>query len=392
VKVKISAAIIFVTGSLYGQDYRPGFIIKANGDSLTGFIENGTVKKNSKVCFFKAQRGKAREAFTPDELSAYGILDYKYYDSKTISVEGGEKKKAFVEVLVKGRVSLYRYIDEFYLEKDSIFLLPRAKGREIETDNGRFTITDKKYVGLLNYFFKDCDLKADKTSYNEKALIYLVQNYNRCKGAAGTVHKTSRAWTHVTANVFFVYDNSSVKLTGFENYSIAPSTSMAFGGGIAVSAPKITDKTFVCLELWYIKKIFQGYSESSYNNSVTRSDLYIHPDFLKIPIGIKYNFLQESNTPFVKAGFSQYFLTSVSAKVMEDKETSGLVVTTDYQLTLDKRNQTGVWIGAGYIRQLNHLASLFTEVRYEMNNGFVEDNLISHSSGTSFNILFGLRF
>jgi hypothetical protein len=171
----ISCLLILVITSLNAQDFRTGFIIKVSGDSIGGFVENNTSKENSKVCYFKAKRGAKKVAFLPSELKGYGVIDYKYFKSKEIKLADGQKKTVFLEALVKGKASLYSYVDSYYLETDSVFLLPRPTVKEVYRENASFLKKDARYIGLINIAMANCGLKADNTAYEEKDLTYLFK-------------------------------------------------------------------------------------------------------------------------------------------------------------------------------------------------------------------------
>jgi hypothetical protein len=388
-KFFLSAVFALVFCATFGQDYRPGFIVMANGDSLKGYVDNAAPKKNSAVCSFKTSLNAEKQTFGVDELKAFGIDGYRFYESRLIRI-GDRKERAFVEALVKGRVSLYKHLGLFYLSKDSIFLLPPPRDKEVIVGNSKYLVADSRYIDLLNMAFVDCKMKNGKPRYYEKGLTDVVQRYNECMGVPVTTPKTSKSWTKISARGFVAFDQASVNLSGFENFSMNQSRTVPFGLGIDISSPRISDRTFFLLEAWRINKSFQGYSEETLPNSLRRTDIYFNSNFIKVPIGLQLNLKRESSTPYLKFGFSQYFLTSFSASAISETEASGIVMTYRYSVPVNPRNQSGIWIGAGYSKRMS-LVSLFAEARYERNNGFVSGNGLS-SSGSAFNILFGLTY
>ena len=97
------------------RDFRPGYIIKNNGDSITGFVSYGTEKSNTRQCFFKERKKVKYTAFTAGEIMRYGFIEDKLYISMTLPQEwAGEmdefpKEKVFLKSLVTGPLGLYRY-------------------------------------------------------------------------------------------------------------------------------------------------------------------------------------------------------------------------------------------------------------------------------------------
>jgi hypothetical protein len=361
-----------------------------NGDSLKGFVDNATPKKNSTVCSFKPSLDGEKKTFGVDEVKVFGIFGYRVYMSKLIPT-GGQKERIFAEVLVNGKASLYKHLGLFYLDKDSILLLPRPKDKEVLVGNRSYLVTDSRYVELLSAALADCAFKVGKPRYYEKGLTDVVQRYNQCLGVPVTAHKTNSPWTKVGVRGFVAFDQASVSLKGFENFSMNQSRSIPFGFGIDISSPRISDRIFFLLEAWLVNKSFQGFSEEILPNSIRRTDIYFNPHFVKVPVGLQLNLKHMRSTPYLKFGFSQYFLTSFSATAISETEASGTVMTYRYSVPVNQRNQAGVWIGAGYSKRLSFVR-LFAEARYERNSGFINSGNGSNSSGSVVNILFGLTY
>jgi len=392
--------ITFIVSSIgfslaVAQDFRQGFIVKINGDSVSGFVDNGSDKNNSRFCVFKPAKRSKKVKFLPNQLVRYGFIDDKLYESKEIITreKGGSRKSLiFMEVLVKGQVSLYLLEGEFYLKKDSLFLLPKAVKEEVKINDRTYLKISTKYVSILNIAFADCNLTANQTKYEERSLTYLVQNYNRCKGVTATVFKTQMPWAQLNASIFTGVDRSDIRLDGFSDYAVKNSISMPIGAGLEFSSPRISDKSYLNLELWYVKKFFQGYSESYSLSNTVRNDLFFEASLLKIPVGIRYNFLQESHTPYIKCGLVQYITLSVSARVISESENNGVVTTDRYDVPINNRNPYGIWVGVGYTKKIASKVSGFIDVRYEKNKGLGDSSVNSSSSGSTVNLLFGLKF
>jgi hypothetical protein len=238
----------------------------------------------------------------------------------------------------------------------------------------------------------DCDLRADKIKYEEQGLTNLIQNYNRCKGVVGVTFKTKKPWARLNLNIFSGIDISNEKLDGLSTYSMSNSISMPVGASLEFSAPRLSDKSYFDLELWYVKKFFQGYDESGSLSYIIRSDLFLDASFLKVPFGFRYNFLHEGHTPYIKLGLVQYFTLNVSAQILSEAENSGVVSTYRSDMTLNSRNPYGFWIGAGFTKKISSKVSGFLEVRYEKNNGFTSPSANSSASGSAVNFLIGLKF
>jgi len=372
------------------QDFRPGFVLKLNGDSVAGFIQYGSSKANSRFCNFKPTKNGEKIKYAPEDIHGYGINDDKFYEARNISKKGSEFY--FLEVLVRGKVSLYKNIRVYYLEKDSLFILSDAPQSVVNVDGVTYNSSTLKYMGVLNYVLSDCNLKADKVAYQDKALTNLIQNYNQCKGALGLTYKSKKPWTKFSGSILTGVDLATVQLDGFNTYSFKQSVSVPLGVGIELSAPRWSEKNFLSLELWYDKKFYQGYSETSSNGSTTRSDASLATSFIKMPVGFRHNFLKEINTPYIRFGLVHYFMIKATGTVLSETENNGVVITDRSDAVINKKNTNGYWAGVGYSMKVGGRFLALIEARYEKNNGFSSPTPGSNSSGSTTNFLIGLRF
>lgn len=387
----LALVLIFSFKSL-AQDFRAGFIVKLNGDSINGLINYKSDNANSKYCIFKATRKSKTEKFKPENLKKYGFIEDKNYESYQLLTPEKTKQPVFLETLVKGKVSLFKYNDIYFVKKDSLILLPKDKENEVIVNGVRYSTNDSRYKGLLNIIMIDCQLKADQINYKEKDLTNLIQNYNRCKGTVGLTFKSKKPWSKITPLALTGFDLSSVKLDGFSEYSFKQSISSFIGLGLENSFPRINEKIHFIVELWYFKKFYQGYSQTETSYGPTLNDLYIHTSFLKIPIGFQINLASEASTPYFKAGLVKYFLLKSSADILSEANSGGTIFTTDSSVSFDKKGPLGFWFGAGYQRKINRLFTCFLEGRYDSNNGFTNSSVNATSSGRTLDLILGLKF
>lgn len=392
-KIYILTAFIvccFISTTLYAQDYRPGYIVKNNNDSISGYVAYQSLGKSASQCLFKTKRGIKPTKYGPNDLQHYGITGDREYASLTLP--GSADGKVFCNVLVKSTLSLYRYGKAFVIEYDSVILLPTPEDKQIETWKGVMTGKDNRYVGILNYIISDCQLDANATAYTETDLTNLVNNYNRCKGQAPT-YKKRRPAVKMNYSVFASYVLSDMNMYVQDPINFESSKTVAGGIGADLSAPRIFDRLFITFEAWYIKSLYQAYKEDHFNGDERHRDIYMDFSYFKAPIGIRYNFFGGTNTPYVKAGFTSFFLHKSSVKTIVEKETSdGTVLTTEIDGGYDLKNPRGIWFSVGYDRDIFRGIRVFTEFRYERADGFVGTAIQSFSKVQNYNFLFGVRF
>jgi len=330
-------------------DYRSGFIIKSNNDSIPGFVLYRKASSSYDFCFFKETKGSPEQKFAPDDLKAYGYVDDRRYETKTLKLKG-ERKKVFAEILVKGKASLYLNDITFYFEKDSLVELPINKRIVVEGEDWNYTRESKKYVGILNLQIADCKLNANEVNYSQRNLIDLVQKYNQCKGGKGIVYKKNLPWTKLYPQVFTGFSTSNLNVDGYASDVFKTSNTIIGGGSVDFSSPRINSKFFFSIEGWYVQNLYQGYSESQQSASQVREDLVIDVSYLKVPLGLRFNLRKDDQTPYIKFGVVKYYELKSSLKIISERESNAVVTTSLAQQTLDSRNLRGFWLAVGYTK------------------------------------------
>jgi hypothetical protein len=388
---QICIAVLF-PASLFAQDYRAGYIIKNNTDSVSGFIEYSAEKKSSSVCKFRSSRKHKATAFTPEELRAYGFYGDKRYESMQIP-DSTTKGKVFIKVIVRGPINLYQYRKTFLVRKDSLVQLPTPKSKVIDTDNGKRTREDSRYKGLLNFLLSDCKLSADETRYTESSLTNLINNYNRCKGLE-PLYKKPKPIFKVNFNLTAGYNSSDMTIDLPDPVALNKSNTVVGGLGVDLSSPRIFDRIFFTIDAWYVKNLYQGYYQKKAGSDIIHTDLQMEFTSIKLPLGFRYNFLKDVNTPYIKGGLLVSFLTNHTYEKIEERETLyGEVITTksgeeDYLQNLPK----GVWFGVGYNQKISKNLQLTIEFRYDKGEGFVGTPIQKFSEVKNYNFLLGIRF
>ena len=175
---------------LYSQNnYRPGFIITLQKDTLYGEIDYRTDIMNSKRCIFRSlDNGEKPLTYHPFEILGYRFTDDgKYYVSRNIELEYGIPQAVFLEYLLQGIKSLYYYemegdIPIYFIEDNNRLVkidAPQlAKNQVMGT---QFKSQTDQYIPLLRYAFKDCPNLAphiDKAHFNRKELMKITKEYH----------------------------------------------------------------------------------------------------------------------------------------------------------------------------------------------------------------------
>ena len=110
IKIFTSFLMIFLFLQCYSQaDFRKGFVILNNNDTISGLIRNGSKKENSLKCVFIQNTESDKTIYYPDNIKTYRFTDGKYYVSRKI--KSSDTEKIFLEFLFDGISDLYYYSD-----------------------------------------------------------------------------------------------------------------------------------------------------------------------------------------------------------------------------------------------------------------------------------------
>lgn len=393
--------------SLTAQDYRPGYIVKSKSDSISGFILYKAGNKEY-YCSFKVSKKSEAVSFSPDNLLGYGFNEGGKYVSLVLPGSGSSGDKVFVRVLSEGPLTLYRYGKSFFVKKDEILELPYPTSQIVDpveigattaqkrAINNKMEKKDKRYVGVLNRLLADCRLKADEVPYYEKELTAIVNKYNRCKGFTQSNVKL-KPLSRLNVGFLGGYVTSALEVK--ESAVVPFSTSdVNFGrsktviGGISLdlSSPRLYDRLFLTIEGWYSKSVFIG---TDYEAG-SLQDITIDVSSVRMFLGMRYNLLHESHTPYLKVGISGTITQDLNLKsTLETENPNGDVFySDDLSGTYFEKKVRGYWFGIGYDQLVVGKMKAFAELRMERADAYFGTPITPDSKLNTLSVLVGIRF
>lgn len=154
---------LFSITALSQGDFRQGYIIRNNGDSVAGWVDYRNAKRSERVCTFKSSPKAPKEKLTPKDIKAYGIIGDRIYVVKTLPVLNGNPVTGFVNFLADGALKLYSFQGIYYVETDSIILLPPTYSKDVTVKGKAYKQTVKPYINILNRLLAPCQLLATRT-------------------------------------------------------------------------------------------------------------------------------------------------------------------------------------------------------------------------------------
>jgi hypothetical protein len=257
-----------IVSSVYAQsNYRSGYIIANNSDTIYGLIDYRSENRNMKVCGFKnSETGKEVE-FLPGSIKGYRFSDGKFYVSKYI-FNTHVQDTVFVEYLLKGIKNLYYYsklnYEAYFVENENGELVEMRNDEvTIIKDNVEYRRKDKRYIGMLNVAFSDCPeilSEIPNARYTHKSLITISKKYHdyMCDDEECVIYEKSMPLFVVELRPSIGYQSSSYNF-GFENSrreNVDVSISPNIGLGFNIFVPRFNEKLSVLIDLQMNKDEF----------------------------------------------------------------------------------------------------------------------------------------
>jgi len=272
-------------------DFRKGYIITSNLDTIRGTVDFRGDMKNSENCIFKNNEDKTT-TYHPGEIYGYRFENGKYYISKFVKEKNGTVKNLFAEFLVEGAKDLYYFRDMagfHYLldyKSDTLTEIPYDV-KDIRKDGKDYQYESKQYIGYLKEYFKDCpSLYAEidrikKPEFNNLIKLTKDYHYKTCSDSSCIVYYQPKPLFKVA----FEPQYGAWALKGYDYTSIT-------GGLLYIWLPRANERLFLKTGLSFAKYTYSG---SSYS-------------YFRIPIQIEYLFPDGLIRPKFDVGFNYYSL------------------------------------------------------------------------------------
>ncbi len=328
----IVSICLVAANSLYGQsEFRPGYIINPDQDTIYGQIKGNSEARNARTCVFRSGDDADQTRFSPDDIRAYRFTNGKYYVSTTVE-EDGEKKQVFLEYLVNGMANLYYLKEEnsetYYIQKDG---------------EDALAITD---IRLLKATFSDCyeiQSTLDKATLSHKSLVSATVKYHDyvCDGEVciNYTREASRLWIEV--GPVMGYSMNKLNFQGsplFETFGFGSSQVPVFGLMLNLGSDRLGQHFSFQVGAEYSKHQLQAYTErpgTEYYIDYYSYDVRLESSLLTFTLGSMYAFSGKRIKPFLGGGlmFSKFIKPDFSYTEMA------------YFINWDPDQESNTWIG-----------------------------------------------
>lgn len=385
------------------SDYRSGFVITQNGDTLSGLVNYREKAKAFRSCDFKISAEQTETTYTPDQIKGYGFVDDKFFQSREVSIKDQPVQTVFIEVLVRGTLTLYKFEDVYFVEKGDEGLQQLInETKELYVDGKRVLKSTNDYVRTLNMLVFDCEKlrgKVENVTLGEKRLTNLVEDYNQCKGTSSTTFKAKKPWIKAAIGITGGLEVSNIN---FERYlggykylqsDFEVSRSPVMGVSFDLFYPRLHERISLHGDLLYTSAAYDGFSQySPHSNSTESNFVTIELQQVKFPIGLRYTFPARKLTPYITAAMSNVFHLSTETKWVQVVESGSYVNRYEFEFFKIRNRQFGFSGGLGISKSISSKLDTYMELRYEQTNGIVPFSMMGLGSKiTNFQVLIGIR-
>lgn len=404
-----------VTTNLYAQsDFRDGYIVKNDNDTLYGLIDYRGNIANSKKCIYKESVNAEKQVFSPGDLKAYRFTDGKYYVSKAIEL-GKANDLVFLEYLINGIVDIYYYrdlnTDHYLIDKgDGVLLELKNDEREVIVNGETYLKNSNEYIGRLKYIFMESpsvSKKVEGISLDSKSLIKIAKDYHNemCTNEACIIYEKKMPKMKVVfgfgplvgLSVINVSINQVPDNYDYLKYSNF-STDYAPSAGFFIKAGMPNLNKNLHLEYSGSFSKWNTATHNSYiepvNNMTYTNDISLKQNSFNNALHVKYEYARGKYRPTLKLGFfKNYFFNTDSTRELDLKWSWGETYynSVSHENPFSKSDY-GISMGAGVIREISKNCGAFLDFKYQRGAGLLSNINLKDQYTDNFSLSFGIQF
>lgn len=378
------------------SDFRKGYIITLENDTINGLIDYRDGTKNFETCSFKKNENDEIVDYRPSKLNGYRFKDDKYFKPRRIENQDGYQEYAFLEVLISGSVSLYKHKSTFFIEKgDSSFHKLETETIETFSNGEKKQRVSKKYLGILSFLLSDCsELRKEIQSVglSEGPLMKIVKKYHKLQNLEYSIYRAKQPTLKLSIGIYTGVNISNTKFSSERN-NFNHLVEGNFENGTPIIGlnfnlffPRFSGKISFLTGFSYLSQDYFS-SHKVVKSPITEiNDVSMQIKQLKIPFGFQYTFTKRKFTPYINLGLSTIINIQSSASWIQDSENNNVVVTKEENPLALKSTQIGFWGGLGVSKAISPKLDAFFELRYELTNteSNFEDGFININGNSSF--------
>ena len=365
------------------RDYREGYIITHEWDTVYGWVDYRGDIRNSQVCSFKESENGQATDYSPWDIVGYRYNDSKFYISKNVGSDDAPKR-VFLEYLVNGMASLYYYKEDnvnkhYYIENFGQLHELKIDEQVVEIEGVVRVRKINSYVGVLQATLNVWEMRDEigKAKLEHSSLINIAKNYHQytcTDGSECIIYRSKhlmalRIGPVVGANlsnlkmmegVFFQGDDGIVSILDKKYYKFDPSTNFTVGVNMNLSMPRVNEKLFLQMQAIYTKYYFFR----TYESYISATDVHVSSNALQMGLAFKYEYPRGKWRPTLAAGGVLMWLPDGSIKEITDRYSLDLVRSSSEQIDFQSKFMYGFEITPGVHYYLANDMIVFVQAQY----------------------------
>ena len=267
-------------------NFLKGYYITSSQDTIHGYIDYRSERRNYSLCIYRESLNSKSVNLYPKDIIGFTVDNKDFYETHSFKSKKGEELYGFFKVLVRGKLSLLRYVSRYFVKEANNKVSEISKTSEITEE--RKLKEDYAGLGLLIFLMNDCE-ETSRTYLEKKYTsnidyIEIFKKYNQCVG--GQFQTTQKIVIHphfdfgLQASPTF---NGFKFNTSAENVTFDNQLSASGGGFVSIFLPKVNERVRLVAEVTYNR--YNGYAYFSFDNS--NNDLFIDYSSLKFPLLVR---------------------------------------------------------------------------------------------------------
>lgn len=373
-KINLLTCLFFLLNITVYSQFKNGYIVKNNNDTIYGYIDFEGSIKNSEHCSFKLSEDSAISVYYPEDIKAFRFTDSKYFSTFEI-ITNNVQKKVFLEWLIKGKASILIYTPDiksrYYilLENDSLYELKNTE-QFIKKNDAVFKSNKEEYKGALRYYFNDCPSisgQINNTAFTGNSLIKVAKTYHKktCHNSEECiVFEDKNRKLKYSPGIIFSQVSSQLKLNNNLPGNVNISRSVGLGFTLNISnLPLISSKFSLGTQIMYSQLFYTYHFITDEKPYWFEDNRMFKFNYLRMPFQLKYKFLYNKFTPFISLGLTanmRFHYTQYDRLIMNyiTKQFA------DYTYGI-KPIQYGINTGIGFLYTINPKYLLNIAIEYE---------------------------
>lgn len=359
------------------NDFRPGFVINSDFDTLSGYLDYRGDLRNSKMCVFKADKKANPVNYGPEDILAYRFDKGKYYVSKTVPY-GSANHTLFVEYLVDGIADLYYFRDElsdhYILEQENGRMIPLTnETKVIQKDGKEYGWDGNEHIRVLKATFSDCmeiQPKIDRATLSHGSLIKITSDYHGyvCEDEDCLVFQKEIPILRIEPGIDFGYATSGFRFTGhhlFGEIEFPRSLDPVFGLNLSLSSPRLNERFSLLVRTEYTGNEFYQYEQTiGPTGALYHEDIFFSFTTIRLISGLQYRYPSDRLMPVFGAGIVYNFFREYDFQTIITPEVDGVLRDPDYGPSLVANHSPGIFAQLGMDINLIGRHHLYLHVRF----------------------------